>query len=302
MSVGLLFSGQGAQKLGMGRSLHEGSARARELYAVADAALGWPLTEYSFNGPDAQLRQTRVCQPALFVHGYALFAELEAAGKLGGAKAALGLSLGELTALTAAGSFDFETGLRVVSERGRLMQEACEASEGSMASLIGGSAEAAEALCAKHDVDVANLNGPGQIVLSGERAKIDAVVADAKSGGVFKMVVPLNVAGAYHSRLMEPARRGFEAFLADVEIRPPRFAVFSNVTGEAVSGPAEIRQRLVEQVVSSVRWEDCMRGAAGLGITQFHEFGPGGVLAGLARRIDRTLTVKSFAEYGDLSH
>ncbi len=300
MSVGLLFSGQGAQKVGMGRGLHEHSARARELYAAADAALGWRLTEYSFNGPDATLTETRVCQPALFVHGYALFAELEAAGKLNGAKAALGLSLGELTALTAAGAFDFETGLRVVAERGRLMQEACEASEGTMASLIGGSPEAAQELCAAHDVDMANLNCPGQIVISGERAKVEDAVADAKAGGVFKMVVPLNVAGAYHSRLMEPARRAFEVFLAGVEIRTPGFTVFSNVTGRAVADPAEIRHCLVEQVVSNVRWEECMRGAAALGFHQFYEFGPGGVLAGLARRIDRALAVTSVQDYDEL--
>ncbi len=300
MSVGLLFSGQGAQKVGMGQGLHEHSHRARELYAAADAALGWPLTEYSFNGPDAKLTETRVCQPALFVHGYALFAEMEAAGKLGEVKAALGLSLGELTALTAAGAFDFETGLRVVAERGRLMQEACEASEGTMASLIGGSPEAARELCAAHDIDMANLNCPGQIVVSGERAKVEDAVADAKAGGVFKMVVPLNVAGAYHSRLMDSARRAFESFLNGVEIRSPRFAVFSNVTGEAVSEPDEIRRRLVEQVVSSVRWEDCMRGAAALGVERFYEFGPGGVLAGLARRIDRALAVTSIQDYDDL--
>jgi [acyl-carrier-protein] S-malonyltransferase len=301
MAIGLLFSGQGAQQVGMGRSLYEHSPVARALYDEADAVLGWKLSAICFEGPAETLTETRVCQPALFVQGYALQAILRDAGRLPEVGACLGLSLGELTALTVAESFDFATGLRVVAERGRLMQEACDATEGAMASLIGGTEEAARELAARHDVDVANFNCPGQIVISGESAKVAAAVDDAKASKSFRMVVPLQVAGAYHSRLMESARGRFESFLDGVEIRPPAVPVFTNVTGAAVADPSEIRANLVRQVVSSVRWEDCMRNAAALGLAEFLECGPGGVLAGMAKRIDRALKVDSVAEFEQLS-
>jgi len=300
MAIGLLFSGQGAQQVGMGRSLYENSAIARALYDEADAVLGWKLSTICFEGPTETLTETRVCQPALFLQGCAIFRILEEAGKIGETGACLGLSLGELTALTAAGSFDFATGLKVVAERGRLMQEACDATEGAMASFIGGSEEAVRELAEKHDVDLANLNCPGQIVISGEAPKIAAAVEEAKEAKTFRMVVPLQVAGAYHSRLMEPARAQFETFLQGVEIQAPRVPVFTNVTGEQVSAPDDIRSNLVKQVVSAVRWEDCFRGAGALGISEFYECGPGAVLGGMARRIDRGLKVTSLAEYDQL--
>lgn len=284
----------------MGRSLYENSALARSLYDEADAVLGWKLSEICFEGPADTLTETRVCQPALYLQGFAIQAILKEAGKLDEVGACLGLSLGELTALAAAGAFDFATGLRVVAERGRLMQEACDATEGAMASLIGGKPEEVEALAQKHDVDVANLNCPGQIVISGEAAKVAAAVDEAKASGTFRMVVPLTVAGAYHSRLMESARAQFEAYLAGVEIQMPQVPVFTNVTGAAVTSPDDIRANLVKQVVSSVRWEDCMRSAGALGLTQFYECGPGAVLGGMARRIDRALKVTSVAEYDQL--
>ncbi len=301
MSKGLLFSGQGAQKVGMGRSLVEGSGTARDLYATADSVLGWELSQISWEGPEETLTETRVCQPALYVHGYAVYTLLKEAGKLGDVSLAAGLSLGELTALAAAEAFSFEDGLRVVAERGRLMQEACDATDGAMASMIGGSREAVKALCAEHDVDMANLNSPGQIVISGDSAKVARAVEAAKAAGSFKMVVPLKVAGAYHSRLMEPARQQFEKFLQGVEIAQPKLTVLSNTTGKAVTTPEEIRTALAKQVVSSVLWEDCLREAAALGVTDFYECGVGGVLAGLARRTDRNLSVTSVAEYSDFN-
>ncbi len=300
MSKGLLFAGQGAQKVGMGKSLVEASATARALYEQADAVLGWKLSDISFNGPEETLTETRVCQPALYVHGYALFALLRERGLLEGVTLAAGLSLGELTALAAAGAFSFEDGLRVVAERGRLMQEACDASDGAMASLIGGTREAVLELCRACDVDMANLNSPGQIVISGERAKVAKAVDAAKASGAFKLVVPLKVAGAYHSRLMEPARRRFEAFLQGVAISQPKLTVLSNTTGKAVHTPEQIRTALATQVVSSVLWEDCLREALRLGVTDFFECGPGGVLAGLAKRTDKALKVVSLSEYADL--
>jgi [acyl-carrier-protein] S-malonyltransferase len=300
MSIGIIFSGQGAQKVGMGSSLYQHSSIARELYDEADATLGWSLKTISFEGPEESLTETRVCQPALYVAGYALFRILKDAGKIPQMGAALGLSLGELTALAAADSFDFATGLKVVVERGRLMQLACDATEGTMASLIGGTREQVMALCAEFDVDMANLNCPGQIVISGETPKVNAAVEAAKASGTYRMVVPLKVAGAYHSRLMESARREFEQFLKSVEIRKPSVPVFTNTTGLQVSDPAEIREALVKQVVSSVLWEDCMLNAAKLGISEFYECGPGAVLAGMAKRIDRNMKVKSFIEFADL--
>ncbi|NDV61861.1 ACP S-malonyltransferase [Puniceicoccales bacterium CK1056] len=300
MSKGIIFSGQGAQKVGMGQSLFEGSPTAKALYEKADEVLGWKLSEISFNGPEETLTETRVCQPALYVHGFTVYTLLEEAGKTGDISLAAGLSLGELTALAAAGSFSFEDGLRVVAERGRLMQEACDATDGAMASMIGGEVEAVKELCAAHDVDMANLNCPGQIVISGETAKVGQAVEAAKAAGTFRMVVPLKVAGAYHSRLMEPARVKFEEFLQGVEIKEPQLTVLSNTTGKAVKTAAEIREALAKQVVSSVLWEDCMREAASMGVTDFYECGLGAVLAGMAKRTDRSWIVKSIAEFADL--
>ncbi len=300
MAIAIMFSGQGAQKVGMGRSLFENSARARLLYEEADAILGWSLSKVSFDGPSEELVQTRVCQPALFVHGCAVFHLLEDAGRTADVSIALGLSLGEVTALTSAGVFDFATGLRVVAERGRLMHMACEQTSGSMASVIGEETEKVADLCREFDIEMANLNCPGQIVVSGEKTKIAAAIEAAKARD-FRRVIPLNVAGAYHSRLMEPARAAFAAFLESVEFRRPRFTVLTNTTGKAVSEPGAMRDALVRQVVSPVLWEACMREAAALGATEFFELGTGAVLAGLARRTERSWPVKSFAEYADLA-
>lgn len=299
MSLALLFAGQGAQKVGMGKSLYEGSAAVRALYDEADRVLGWSLTKVSFEGPDAELTQTRVCQPALYVHGLAMLAALREKGQAGSVAMALGLSLGEVTALAAAGVFDFATGLKVVAERGRLMQAACERSVGGMAAIIGEDRPRIEELCREFDIQAANFNAPGQIIVSGDKARVEALVAAAKDKGL-KRVMALNVAGAYHSRLMEPAREEFARYLSAVEFQAPRFTVFTNTTGQSVSDPAGIREALVKQVVSSVLWEDCMRSAVAAGATEFWECGPGGVLAGLARRTDRNWVVKSFAEYADL--
>lgn len=299
MSIAVLFSGQGAQKVGMGASLVEASPLARALYEEADDTLGWSLSQASFEGPEERLTETAVCQPALFVHGYVLFRLLQERGEITELKAALGLSLGELTALTAAGALSFADGLKVVAERGRLMQMACEATKGGMASLIGGPIDAVQALAEEFDVDIANLNCPSQIVISGDFDRIQTAVAKAKEGKLFKMVVPLKVAGAYHSRLMEPARTAFAEYLKDVPFQTPTKTVFTNVTGQTVTDVDSIRAALAAQVVSSVRWEDCMRAAASL-VDSFVECGPGKVLAGLAKRTDRSWKVRSVAEWSDL--
>ena len=300
MALALIFAGQGAQKVGMGKSLYENSAAARALYDEANRVLGWELTKISFEGPDAELTQTKVCQPGLFVHGMALHAALKEQGKLPEVSYALGLSLGEVTALTAAGVFDFATGLKVVAERGRLMQVACEQTVGGMAAIVGEERSTVAALCQEFDVETANFNAPGQIIISGEKTKVEAAVVAAKARGIKKAML-LNVAGAYHSRLMVPARDAFAKFLETVPFAAPKFAVFTNTTGQAVSKPEDIRAALVKQVVSSVLWEDCMRSAAAAGATEFLELGMGGVLAGLARRINKDWPVKSMAEFADIT-
>ena len=228
----------------MGKSLHDSSAAVRALYDEAARTLGWDLARFSFEGPEAELTHTRVCQPALYVHGLALVAALREKGLLGTVDFALGLSLGEVTAYAAAGVFDFSTGLGIVAERGRLMQSACEKRAGAMAAIIGDSREAVLELCSASGVEAANFNAPGQIIISGEKAAIAAAVEAGKARG-FKKVIPLNVAGAYHSRLMEPARAAFEAFLGAIPFSAPRFRVFTNTTGQAISDPQEIKRALV---------------------------------------------------------
>lgn len=284
----------------MGKSLYDGSAAARALYDEANLVLGWDLKKTSFEGPEADLTQTKACQTALFVHGLAVIAALREKGELPEVKFAMGLSLGEVTALTVAGVFDFPTGLKVVAERGRLMQLACEKSTGGMAAIIGEERARIAELCREFDIEAANFNAPGQIIVSGEKTKVDALVAAAKDRGL-KRVMALNVAGAYHSRLMEPARAAFAEYLAGVTFNRPMLTVFSNTTGQVVSEPVQIREALVKQVVSSVLWEDCMRACAAAGATEFWECGQGGVLAGLARRTEKAWVVKSFAEFAEVA-
>ena len=300
MSLALLFAGQGAQKVGMGRSLYDQSPAARALYDESKSILGLDLAKISFEGPEAELTQTRVCQPALFVHGLAVLAVLREKNRLPVVKYALGLSLGEVTAYTAACVFDFATGLRVVAERGRLMQEACEKTDGGMAAVIGEERSKVAELCAEFGIEAANFNAPGQIIVSGEKAQVTAAVAAAKDRGI-KKVMALNVAGAYHSRLMEPARAAFAAYLDTVALAAPQLTVFTNTTAQPVSDAAAIKAALVKQVVSPVLWEDCMRAAAAAGATEYWELGPGAVLAGLARRTDKAWVVKSFSEFADVA-
>ena len=301
MGLALLFAGQGAQKVGMGRSVYEASAAARAHYAEANSVLGYDLTRLSFEGPESELTQTKHCQPALFVHGLALLAAVKELGILPEVSFALGLSLGELTAYAAAGVFDFATGLRIVAERGRLMQLACETTEGGMAAVIGEERARVAQLCIEFDIQTANFNAPGQIIISGDKSKVNAAVAAAKDRGM-KKVMLLNVAGAYHSRLMEPARADFASYLAPLLFSAPRLAVLSNTTGQMLGDPVALKAALVSQVVSSVLWEDCMRAAAAGGAKEFWELGPGGVLAGLARRTDRAWLVRSFSEFSDLTN
>ncbi len=299
MVKGLLFSGQGAQAVGMGRSLYENSETARALYEEANNVIGWDLKSICFDGPEETLTETKVCQPALYVQGYVIFSILKERGKLNELKAACGLSLGELTALATAGVFDFATGLRLVAERGRLMQLACDATKGGMAAVIGGMPDEVQTFCDEFDIEIANLNCPGQIVISGDNAKVIKAVAASK--GRFKLCKPLNVAGAYHSCLMKTARDAFAEFIKDFDFKAPKIVCYTNVTGGQISDPGAIKEALISQIVSSVRFEDNLRNmAADNGINEFYECGPGKVLAGFAKRIDRSLVVTPMSEFEEI--
>jgi [acyl-carrier-protein] S-malonyltransferase len=293
--IALLFAGQGAQVVGMGKDLAEQFPVAANLFRQADEILGRKLSEIAWNGPIEELTKTSNCQPSLFVHGLACLSILrEVAGEFL-INGAAGLSLGELTAHAAAGTFDFATGLKLVQKRGEFMNEACAATVGGMAALIGGLENDVRRLAADEDVDVANINAPGQIVISGELAKVEAAVGVAKEYGIRRATM-LNVAGAYHSRLMESAYEKLGEELAKVSIQAPRFPVISNVTGEEVKTPEEIRQTLRDQVTSTVRWTDCMERLLDLGCDFFIELGPGGVLAGLLKRTRKDVDVVSVGD------
>ena len=293
--VGLLFAGQGAQVVGMGKDLAEEFPTAADLFRRADEILGRKLSDIAWNGPMEELTKTSNCQPALFVHGLACLSILRELGgnfPIGGAA---GLSLGELTAHAAAGTFDFENGLKLVQKRGEFMNEACATTIGGMAAMIGGLENDVRQLAADEDVDVANINAPGQIVISGELAKVEAAVGVAKEHGIRRATM-LNVAGAYHSRLMQSAYEKLGGALLHVVVKPPRFPVISNVTGREVATPVEIRRTLQDQVTSTVRWVDCMERLANLGCDLFIELGPGGVLAGLLKRTRKDADVVSVSD------
>jgi [acyl-carrier-protein] S-malonyltransferase len=284
--VVLLFAGQGAQQVGMGHSLAEAYPAARALIDRADAEMGEDLSKVMFEGPTEELTKTSWCQPALYVHGLACWEVLKEQCPGLEPVAAAGLSLGEFTAYAAAGVFDFSTGLSLVAQRGRFMDEACAATEGSMAAMIGGEEEAVRALAKQVDVDVANLNSPGQIVLSGSKAGIAAAVAGAKDAGL-RMGKQLPVAGAYHSRLMASAEEKLAGVLASVEPGDAAFPVVGNVEARPADGAAEVRSTLERQVTGSVRWTESMEYLLAAGHETFIEFGPKPVLAGLMNRIRR---------------
>lgn len=297
--VVLLFAGQGAQKVGMGRDLMEAFPTAKALIDRADEVLGFPLSQIMFDGPIEELTKTSLCQPALYLHGLAVLAVLKEKMPELDVAACAGLSLGEFTAHASAGTFDFETGLRVVHQRGTFMEEACLQTVGSMAAMIGGEESAVRELAKECDVDVANLNAPGQIVLSGSVEGIKAAVAGAKAKGILK-AVELAVAGAYHSRLMESAQAKLAVVLSETVVQVPGVPVISNFEAAAVNSEDVIRQTLTHQVTGSVRWSESMQSLIREGNTCFFELGPGGVLAGLMKRIDRTVKVLTIEDVPSL--
>ena len=300
--IALVFSGQGAQVVGMGLDLCAHSTAAAEVFQRADTILGRPLAKLAFEGPLDLLTTTANCQPALYVHGLAALAALsDAVGAEIPTVATAGLSLGEFTAHAAAGTFDFATGLKLVEARGRFMEEACQATTGAMAALIGADENAVRDLAAETDVDIANLNCPGQIVISGEAERVSLAVALAKEHGIRKATL-LNVAGAYHSRLMDPAYEKLGEALMQVVLQKPRFPVVANVDARPVGDFDDIRRTLTEQVTSSVRWTQSVEYMIDtLGCNLFLELGPGSTLAGLIGRIRKGTEVLSVGDSASLA-
>lgn len=295
----LLFSGQGAQKVGMGKDLAEIYPAAKALLDQVDEAVGFPLTQVMFEGPMEELTKTSRCQPALFAHGLALLAELKVKVPDLEITAAAGLSLGEFTAHAAAGTFDFATGLNLVFQRGSFMEEACENTRGAMLAMLGGDEAAIRELAAECDVDVANLNAPGQIVLSGSVEGIEAAAAKAKDKGI-KRAIPLPVAGAYHSRLMKTAQDKLAQVLEASAIVSPAVPVVCNYEARPVVRQEEIRSTLTAQVTGSVRWVESMQYLISQGHTLFIELGPDATLAGLMGKIDKSVKVYSIKDSATL--
>jgi [acyl-carrier-protein] S-malonyltransferase len=295
----LMFAGQGAQAVGMGRDFAAEIPSARAWFDRANAALGYDLAKVCFEGPEAELTKTENAQPGIFLVGWVAFQMLKERVPSLNFDATAGLSLGEFTALTAAGAMSFEDGLNVVRQRGRFMQEACDATQGGMAAVIGLDEAKTREVCAATGVQLANLNCPGQIVISGPADRMDAACAAAKAAGARK-AIPLPVAGAYHSPLMASAQPKLQGALAAVSLRAPCVPVISNVTARPHGASEEIAMRLVDQVTSSVRWEDSMRHLLAQGFTRFIELGPGTALTGFMKRIDKNAQTWNVADLASL--
>lgn len=293
----ILCPGQGAQVVGMGKSLCEASPTAKNLFESANRILGFDLKSICFIGPEIRLNQTDISQPAIFVTGVASFTHAIERGMFdaGAVAAYAGLSLGEYTALHLAGSFGFEEGLRLVAIRGKAMQEAAEASPSGMVALMGADEAAVQRLCEKaaqgEVLVAANFNAPGQIVVSGTTGACQRVLAAAEAEG-FRGTA-LKVAGAFHSPLMRSAADRMKQELAKVTFSRPARPVYSNVTAAPHTDAESIKKLLVDQIVSPVRWEQTMQKLIGAGEARFIELLPGRTLAGLAKRINRRLPVES---------
>lgn len=295
----LLFAGQGAQFVGMGKDLAEAFPPAKSWFERANTALGCDLTSVCFHGPETDLTNTENAQPGIFLVSWIALELLRA--RVPGLQfaATAGLSLGEFTALAAAGVVSFEDGIRTTRLRGRFMQEACDATHGGMAAIIGLDETATRTVCAEAGVALANLNCPGQLVISGEAEKIVRACELAKARGA-RRALPLSVAGAYHSPLMARAQPKVQAALAAIPMRLPTIPVLSNVTARPHGSVGDIRARLVEQVTSPVRWEESIRYLLGQGFARFIELGPGAALTGFVKRIDKTAQALNVGDVASL--
>jgi [acyl-carrier-protein] S-malonyltransferase len=295
----LLFAGQGAQVVGMGKDLAGLFPEAKAWFDRANEALGYDLTGICFGGPEPELTRTENAQPGIYAVSWVAFQLLRQQAPALDFQAVAGLSLGEFTALAAAGALSFEDGLRLVRQRGRFMQEACDATRGGMAAVIGLDEGPTREVCAEAGVALANLNCPGQLVISGEARAIERACELAKAKGA-RRALPLTVAGAYHSPLMAGAQPKLAGELARVSLQAPGVTVISNVTARPHEGVDAIRARLVEQVTSSVRWEESMRFLVAGGFTRFIELGPGTALGGFMKRIDKTVQMLNVADAASL--
>ncbi|NLJ00418.1 MAG: ACP S-malonyltransferase [Bacteroidales bacterium] len=289
MKKAYVFPGQGAQFVGMGKELYETSPLAKELFEKANEVLGFRITDLMFEGTDEELRQTKVTQPAIFLHSVILAKTL---GEEFQPDMTAGHSLGEFSALVAAGALSFEDGLRLVHARALAMQKACEANPSTMAAILGLPDEKVEEICASIDdvVVAANYNCPGQIVISGSNSGIEKACELMKEAGA-KRALPLKVGGAFHSPLMEPARLELMEAIEATEIHAPVCPVYQNVSTVGETNPATIKENLIAQLTSPVKWTQSVQQMIADGATEFVELGPGSVLQGLITKIDRSASV-----------
>ena len=298
MKTALLFPGQGSQRVGMGRDLAHEYAVARQTYDEADAVLGFALSRLCFDGPEHELTLTRHTQPAILTTSIAVFRALVERGLTFDIVA--GHSLGEWTALVAAGAIEFRDAVRLTQLRGTYMQDAVPAGQGAMAAVMGLDLAALRAVCENatrpgEPVEIANINGAGQIVISGNAAAIERAIPEAKAAGA-RRAVKLAVSAPFHCSLMKPAADQLAAALAGVALAAPSVPVVANVTAEPTQDPARIRALLIEQVTATVRWEESIQAIAGLGVTRAYELGSGSVLKGLVKRIAEAIETTTIGE------
>ncbi len=282
-----VFPGQGAQFVGMGKDLYDNNAEARELFEKANEILGFRITDLMFEGTEEDLKQTKVTQPAIFLHSVLLAKSL---GDDFQPDMVAGHSLGEFSALVAAGALSFEEGLRLVSKRAMAMQKACEARPSTMAAVLALPDEKVEELCAEVDdvVAPANYNCPGQVVISGTIEGIDAACEKMLAAGA-KRAMKLKVGGAFHSPLMQPAQEELAEAIAAAEFKTPRCPIYQNVDGKPHTDPAEIKENLIKQLTAPVRWTYDVQAMVADGADEFVELGPGSVLQGLVKKIERSV-------------
>ncbi|MEC8683977.1 MAG: ACP S-malonyltransferase [Bacteroidota bacterium] len=286
-----IFPGQGAQFTGMGKDVYETSDVARELFERANEILGFDITKIMFEGSAEELKETKVTQPAIFLHSVALF---KALGDSAVPQMVAGHSLGEISALVANGVLSFDDGLRLVSQRAQAMQKACDSVPSTMAAILGLEDELVEAVCADVDgvVVAANYNCPGQLIISGEIEAVNEACERLKERGAKRALV-LPVGGAFHSPLMEPAREELAAAIEKTTFRTPTCPIYQNVSTTAVTDPAEIKKNLLFQLTAPVKWTQSVENMLKDGATKFIEVGPGKVLQGLVKKVDRQATTSS---------